>query len=542
MTEKKKMHIATKIVLWAVGLFLAQPLLIVLFWLLPGLFYSAGSSQAGLGPAAPEDKSVGQFLASISARGEYLDTFGGKAEFRGIAELADCSSKGDRCLRSQSDVMPKDETATRCKGFIAWAEELGATQVTGPDDSKWIPLTEVDVQQKCIDTLQGRVRWMPDGLTSEQILLNGDSQQLGGSFTVALTRTEELPDPPAGQGPISWPGGKTAVPTYAPQFSYTAEIDTEKYGTNVTMKAQSTGWKHQSAALLDVVAYLRHNYPSYQPADPVFTKFMLDFFDKRFHYGTTLTPVASADKQVRWIDLKTVGHGRVCLSVSEQMDTGNGIEQVGAARAGLGGGVTAFQGLGQEVSAQTADTGWGNYVMGGCDGMPQSPAHPERLVVINPAVDVTGFKPVAPKNAAETKVLICQGAQIVKDRIKFLTSPPLASLTDLTVNQGIQLSDWNDPRIDLLGHQIEKYTHKKSLPDVDKLREQYGYMQSAAGYIRQAGGQYAGRKHDQQFRFTNKTKNLGEYYDRAFNVAAGPDDIGSFRFSYKPLLDYCGLR
>lgn len=530
-------------------LWLTPALLVGLIGMLSGCQSASGF---GLGSIAPLDQAnvsrrtqnpqIAAFLKNLESSDSFFKkNAGAQSDFRGIYELADCSSKGDICMESSSDAVATDNSKEICASFVAWAENLGANQVSGPEDSGWLQFANADPQEKCLQTLNGSLRWMPGGLTSEQILLNGTNTTLGAPFTAILTRTEELGYPDQSLGPQTWPAGKTPKPTYSPKYSYTVQVDTEKFGSNVSMKAQSKSWKHQSAAFLDVVAYMRHHFTTYQATDPVLAQFMIDFFTKRYGYDTKLTAVESADHQVVWFELAPAKSQKICLSVTEPTDTGDGLDVMGAARIGLGGGNMAFEGLGKEVPATQADTAFGNYVLGGCGDVPQVSAHPERLIVVNPTVNMQGFQPAPPTSDSQAKATICQAAKLVKARIDALTQEPLASLTNLTVSQGIQLSNWTDPRVELLTQQVDTYIKLKPANQVKTLNEQNRYVEFTVSYIRQAGGQYANRKNDQQFKFAKKAKNVGEYYNLSFNVPGGVNDVGSFRFEYEPVLKYCGL-
>ena len=511
-------------------------------WVMVGISTSNYSKQLQGYQDATADKAVNALMASLPKQDSFFTKLASKQEFRGITEYLPCGKPGDRCLASTSNLYTQDNTDQVCEDFLAWATEFGATRISGPKDDKWFDLNSVNAQEKCTETLRGRVRWMPAGLGSEQILVNGVHPSDSVKFSIALSRTEELPDASAVVGPLGKPGQTTAKLVFEPKYSYTAEVITENHGSTVRMTAQSTSWKHQAAALLDIFALLRRHNPTSYPNDPGFTNAMIAFFEERYQYGGTIKPIPSADGQINWLDWTTQEGSRVCLSVKEPQDPGTDIENANAARVGLGGGYTAFQGLGASVDISDNEAKFGSWVRGGCAGMKQVPAHPERLIAINRPLDTKIVNDVRTTTKAVAKLQMCEAAGYLKARLDWLTSKPVADIDVVTVSQGLQLSEWADTRIADLGQRLFDYTRKLKGVSDRKFVDAAGGVSSTYGYLRQAGDQYQGRATNQQFRFARKTKNIGEYYQKTFRAPATNNDVGSFRFAYKPLMDYCGLK
>mgnify|MGYP000670980537 CR=1 FL=1 len=513
-------------------------------FIVQNLFFSMGLGQYGLGggnTANQGDSQVNAFLTSITARGSFLDKISSKADFEGIAGLADCTGTNDQCIEDTTPAVPTDISPKMCADVIAWASGLGVTEMSGPKDAGWISMASADPQAKCVEVLNGGLRWMPEGLASEDLLLQGQAGTPPMTFLVTIARTEKI-EKPAGIGTTVWAKGKAPIPVYKPQYFYTVGVTTEKFGSNVNLSAQSASWQHQAAALLDIVATMRVTYPQYIDTDPTLTQFSLDFFNKRYQYGTKLVPIAAADGQVDWVDFTSNTGKRICLSIPGVRGAGDPLDDNSAGQYGLGGGNTAFQGLGKPVSGAKAEEPYGSYVLGGCDGVPQVPAHPERLINLLPAVATSGAGPEVPTSASQAKQEVCAAAQVVKSRIDWFQGQPQGSLATVTLNQGRQMNDWRDPRVYATYDAVTKFLKKQKPQDLMSLRQATSNLVSTAGYISQAGRQFVGRKTDQQFTFTNKTKNLAEYYNRAFNTPAGMNEVGSFRFVYAPLLTYCGIK
>lgn len=493
-------------------------------------------------PQQKSDKQVQTFVNRVLADG-YFKAFASSEDFRGISELADFSNEGDRAIRNESVLYPVDNSTQICSQVIQWAESLGVTEMTGPKETGWVSVDTRDPKPYCLGVLNGSLKWMPDGLASEEFLMQGLTGKPAFNFVVSLARTEEIAD--SGELYNQSISGKPASgrPTYAPKYRYTLSFNTEKFESSVNPAAQSSSWQHQAAALLDIVAFMRHAFPDYVATDPDLNQFAIDFFNKRDQYGASVKPVLSADKQVDWLDYTTSSGKRFCLSIMEPY--GKNIDQ-SANIFGLGGGTRAFEGLDSEASQSQNEATFGRYVLGGCQGMKVVPAHPDRLLRVVPDTPTDVLTVATPQSFTEAKALVCQSASLLKKHIAFEMAPPVGNLQELTLGQWIQLKNYRNRVVDANWDAVNKFAkgtkakgaEAKAIQDLVTASQNAG---STAGYIRQAGEQFVGRRLNGQFRFARNAKTLGEYFDKTFNAKASVNDVGSFRFAYSPVLTYCGL-
>jgi len=127
------------------------------------------------------------------------------------------------------------------------------------------------------------------------------------------------------------------------------------------------GGKIQAGAMLDTVAYYRRSNPKIDPFDGTFAKTMLKEYQRRFHFGGTVSAHADSDGTVHWVQFGARDF-TACISVGQLADlkAQNEDGSPDMLTSGLPGGSFELGGLGTQVQSISSKSKFGDFVLGTC--------------------------------------------------------------------------------------------------------------------------------------------------------------------------------